>query len=162
MFHYEIGLNRFNRAYLDNLLKDLADDQLDVQPHPELHSARWILSHLAISSDYAFKMLDLPSLCPKAWHKAYGPTSQPGTATDVKLSRAELLAAIDVGYTKLCDSLPNFSDEHLSVPHGLELLAKTLLKTRGDLVCHILTTHFAMHVGQLSVNRRMMGQPPLL
>lgn len=162
MFSYEIGLNKFNRGYLDSLLKDLADDELDTQPHAELHSARWILVHLAISSDYAFKMIELPSLCSKAWHKAYGPASQPGTDGTVKPTRAELLAAINDGYTKLCHALPTVSVEHLSVPHGLALLEGTLLKTRGDLVCHILTTHFAMHLGQLSVNRRMLGRPPLI
>jgi uncharacterized damage-inducible protein DinB len=162
MFNYETGLNKFNRAYLDNVLADLPDDQLDVQPHPELHSARWILCHLAIAADYAFKMLDMPTLCSKAWHKNYGPSSQPGTAADVKPSRTELLAAIDDGYTKLCHALPTVSVEHLSVPHGVPLLEGTLLKTRGDLVCHILTTHFAFHVGQLSVNRRMMGRAPLV
>ena len=100
MFSYEIGLNKFNRGYLDSLLKDLPDDELDLQPHTELHSARWILVHFAISADYAFSMTEMPSLCPKAWHKAYGPSSQPGTDGTVKPTRAELLAAINDGYIR--------------------------------------------------------------
>lgn len=162
MFAYEIGLNKFNRSYLDRLLKDMADDELDVQPHPELHSARWILAHLAIVSDFGAKMIDLPSLCPRAWHEAYGPGSQAGTAATVKPSQAELLAAIDDGYSRICYAIPTVSAEHLNVPHGVALLEGTLLKTRGDLVCNILTTHFAMHLGQLSTNRRLLGRPPLI
>ena len=161
MFTCEIFLNKFNRAYLNNLLKDFPDDQLDFQPHPELHSARWILAHLAIVSDYAAKMMDLPSLCPRTWHVAYGPASKPGTSDRVNPTKPELLAAIDEGYSRVCFSLPTVSAEHLSVPHGVALLDGTLLKTRGDLVCHILTTHFALHLGQLSTNRRMLGRPPL-
>jgi len=162
MFAYEIVLNKFNRAYLNSLLKDLPDEELDVQPHPELHSARWILAHLAIASDYGSKMIDLPSLCPRAWHEAYGPASQAGTAATVKPSRGELLAAIDDGYSRICYALPTVSVEHFSAQHGVALIAGTLLKTRGDLICNILTTHFAMHLGQLSTNRRLMGRPPLI
>ncbi len=45
--------------------------------------------------------------------------------------------------------------------HSVPLLAKTPLKTRGDLAAHILSTHFAFHLGQLSTLRRMLGRPPL-
>ena len=161
MFTHEILLNRFNRSYLDRLMLNLPDDELDIQPHPGLHSPRWILAHLAIVADYGLKMIDLPTLCPKTWHVAYGPSSQAGTESRVKPDRSELRNAIDVGYSQLCDALPTASTEKFNEPHGVELLAGTLIVTRIDLVCHILTTHFATHLGQLSSICRLQGRPAL-
>ncbi len=161
MFTHEILLNRFNRGYLDRLLQNLPDDEMDFQPHPGLHSPRWILAHLAIVADYGAKMLDLPIHCPKTWHAAYGPSSQAGTHARLSPDRAELLAAIDIGYSRLCDVLPTASGENFSQAHGVELLTGTPIVTRIDLVCHILTTHFATHLGQLSSICRLQGRPPL-
>jgi len=36
-----------------------------------------------------------------------------------------------------------------------------VLPTRGDLLAHILTTHEATHLGQLSAWRRQLGFPPV-
>lgn len=161
MFRNEIMLNNFNRSYLQNLLKDLSEESLDVQPAPGLHSTRWILAHLAVVSDYGFMMLDLPKLCPLEWHKAYGPASQPGSCEKVRPSQLELIAAINDGYDKLCHACRTVSVEHLGLPHGVGLLEGTPLQSRGDLICHILSSHFAAHLGQLSTNRRLLGRPPL-
>lgn len=161
MFTRVILLNRFNRGYLDRLMEHLPDEELDLQLHPGLHSPRWILAHLAIVSDYGLKMIDMPTLCPKTWHVAYGPSSQAGTEAGIKPDRAELLQAIEVGYSRLCDALPTASTENFSQPHGVELLAGTPIVSRIDLVCHILTTHFATHLGQLSSICRLQGRPPL-
>jgi len=51
--------------------------------------------------------------------------------------------------------------EEMTLVHEVDLLKATPLKTRGDLVGHILTTHFATHLGQLSSLRRHFGRPPL-
>ena len=161
MFEHSITLNEFNRAYLANLLADVPDDQLDAQPAPGLHSVRWILAHLAIVVDYGFKQLDLPFICPKAWHVAYGPASQSGTDDRVVPSREELLAAINDGYAKLCVALKDATPEKSGDLHEVELLKSTPLKTKGQLVSHILATHFATHLGQLSTLRRLLGYSPL-
>jgi uncharacterized damage-inducible protein DinB len=161
MFETEITLNRFNREYLSRLLSDLTDDQLDWQPHSGLHSVRWILTHLAIAADYGFAQLGLPFECPPAWHAAYGPSSQAGSSPDVRPSRQELETFIGTAYEKLCTAaataLPGVTD----ALHDVGLLKGTPLKTRGDLLAHILTTHFAVHVGQLSTLRRLAGKPML-
>lgn len=161
MFSYEITLNQFNRGYLTQLLADLTDEQLDVQPSPGLHSARWILAHLAICVDYGFKQLDKPFVCPMTWHAAYKPSSQPGTSPDVRPAREELLSVIENGYSQLCEALKTAAPEQLNAPHDVELLKQTPLKTKGQLTVHILTTHFATHLGQLSTLRRMLGFQPL-
>ncbi len=161
MFDHAITLNEFNRAYLTRLLTDFSDEQLDAQPSPDLHSARWILAHLAIAVDYGFKQLDLPFVCPKTWHVAYGPASAAGTNTRVLPTREELLSTINNGYQKLGDALKNADPAPLSELHEVELLKQTPLETKGQLAAHILATHFATHLGQLSTLRRLLGFQPL-
>ena len=161
MFVSEIILNEFNRAYLSRLMSDIPEDELDVQPHPELHSVRWILAHLAIAADYGFRQLDLPFVCPRDWHSGYGPTSQAGTAAGVRPTRDELLAKIDSGYAQLCSAASAAPASQLEEIHEVGLLKGTPLRTKSDLIAHLLATHFAVHLGQLSTLRRLSGRPML-
>ena len=154
-------LNEFNRPYLKSLISDVSEEELDLQPQPELHSIRWILAHLCIAIDYGLKQFDLPFVCSLRWHAAYGPTSAPGTSAKIRPTRDELLQTIDSGYTLLCDAMARATLEEMTLVHEVDLLKATPLKTRGDLVGHILTTHFATHLGQLSSLRRHFGRPPL-
>lgn len=161
MFETEITLSQFNRAYLDRLVSDLKDEELDWQPHSASHSVRWILAHLAIAADYGLKQLDLPFVCSAEWHTAYGPTSQPGTADEIRPSREELLQVIEKSYKTLCDAVGQATAEQLTPPHSVAILKRTPLKSKGDIIAHILATHFATHLGQLSVWRRLSGRPPI-
>ena len=161
MFQQPITLNEFNRGYLNGLLADMPLERLDDQLADGLHSVRWILAHLAIVSDYGLKQLDLPFVCPMTWHVAYGPSSQAGTSDRIKPTYEELMATIEQGYSALCNALRSADEERLAVPHEVELLKSTNLRTKADLVSHILATHFATHLGQLSTLRRLMGLPAL-
>ena len=161
MFATDITLNEFNRAYLSRLMADIREDELDCQPHAELHSVRWILAHLAIAVDYGFAQLGMPFVCPADWHSGYGPTSQAGTAANVKPTQDELLAKIDSGYTQLCSAASAASPSQLEEIHEVGLLKGTPLRTKGDLIAHLLATHFAVHLGQLSTLRRLSGRPML-
>jgi uncharacterized damage-inducible protein DinB len=156
-----VTLNRFNLAYLKRLLADITDDELDAQPHAELHSVRWILAHLAIAVDYGLMQLDQAFVCPLKWHAAYGPKSQPGSAKLVRPGRDELMEAIETGYHTLCEGLAAASPQELSVPHQVDLLKDTPLTSKRDIISHILTTHFSLHLGQMSAVRRMFGRGPL-
>jgi hypothetical protein len=44
----------------------------------------------------------------------------------------------------------------------VELFKDSPVQTQGDILSHLMTTHFATHVGQLSVWRRAHGKPPLV
>ncbi len=161
MFEAEIILNEFNRQYLTRLMAGFEEQDLDVQPHPDLHSMRWILAHLAIVVDYGMKQLELPFVCPLAWHAAYGPASKPGTSAKVRPTAEELLSSIERGYAQLCEALRCARADQLDVRHEVDLLKNTALISKRDLLSHILATHFATHLGQLSTLRRMAGHPPL-
>ncbi len=61
----------------------------------------------------------------------------------------------------MAGAAPNADAAKLAIPHRMELFENTPLQTRGDLVAHLLATHPAFHLGQLSTWRRQMGFAPL-
>jgi len=156
-----VTLNEFNRHYLHRLIDSIPDKELDATFGEGSHSARWILSHLAIAADYGFKQLGMPMQATVLWHKAYGPSSEGNTHATVRPSKTELLQFIDVQYSALCKATLEADDTKLVDPHAIPILAETPLKSKRDLLGHILGSHFATHVGQLSAWRRLIGLPPL-
>jgi hypothetical protein len=142
----EATLNVFLRQYLKMITNDLDERHLDAIVINGFHSPRWILCHLAIAGDMGLRMLGKDRHCPKTWAVAYGP---------------ELLSKISDIYTELASAVQSAPSELLEQPHSLELLKSSALQTNGHLISHLLTTHFAVHLGQLSTIRRQIGLPHL-
>ena len=76
-------------------------------------------------------------------------------------SKQELLGMIQKGQEKISEAVKNASPESMSQPKTIPSLAASTLTTVGDLVALLMTTHFALHVGQLSLMRRQLGKAPL-
>lgn len=157
----ETTLNGFLQQYLSMLTADLQDDQWDLVPIDGLHTVRWVLAHLASTGDYGLRLLGQTTKCPRTWHIAYGPGSSGLTHPEIKPSKAELMNKLSEVYQALAGSHAAASPELLSQPHGLGFLEKTSIQTKGQLISHLLTTHFSIHLGQLSAMRRQMGLPRL-
>ena len=154
----------FNLDMTRRLAAELTEGQLDHSHSPMVNPPRWILGHLAVSLDYALRMLGEQPLCPPAWHEAFGPgkpSSRPHSVEHFRPAKAELIAAIERG-TALCQiAVEHVKPGTLDTPHGVQALQNTPLRTQGDTVAHLLSTHFAFHLGQLSAARRSLGFPPL-
>lgn len=160
MYQPLASVNEFNLSQLHKLMSDWPEDRIDWQPHAGLHSARWILMHLAIAVDYGMMQLGLQGFCPNEWHSFYGPGSHAGSA-ELRPSVHEILEMIEKGYSQLRSHASELSVSPMTDHHQVGLLAGTPLVTKGDLAAHILASHFAFHLGQLSTLRRMLGKPPL-
>jgi hypothetical protein len=77
-------------------------------------------------------------------------------------TKAELLAAIDNGHRRVTAAFPNANWEALEQPHAVELLKSTNLQTNADVLAHLMTTHPAFHIAQLSACRRKKGLGPVV
>lgn len=161
MFDNEIALNQFLLRYTQLSVADLREEQLDSVPITGFHSPRWILTHLAICADMALVMLGQTKQCPSAWHAAYGPKSSGTTHDKIRPATTELLATIDELYPEVCVHASQASPEFLAQPHPLDLLKGTSIQSNAQLLSHLLTTHYAVHLGQLSAVRRQLGLPYL-
>lgn len=159
MLHDIPAVCRFMIDYLERITSDMTPDDLQ-RGNGSANPPGWILGHLAIVADYAGPLVQRPRQCPAAWHKAFGPGSSPNAGLPQQTA-AEWIQTIRQQYEGVLASLPQTEAAVLSEPHGVGLLAGTKIETKGQLLTHLLTTHLATHIGQLSAWRRSQGSPPL-
>jgi hypothetical protein len=142
---------------------DVDDAKLADLPAPGVNHPAWILTHLAICTDYAARLLGETTRCPKEWHQRCGPGSSVSAERDFYASKRELLATLAAGHECVSAAVGRATEEVLLKPHGVELaFVKNTFPTVGDLVGHLMTTHTGFHLGQLSMWRRMMGMQGVL
>jgi hypothetical protein len=162
MFERELTLYQFNLDYTKTLARDLDDGALHERPFAGGNPPVWILGHLAVSTDYAGRMLGLRPACPKEWHRQFGPGSKPDELAQPLPTKADLVTAIETGCRRVMEAAPNASAEFMDQPHSVELLKPTPLKTNGEVMAHLMTTHFSFHIAQLSACRRASGKGPFV
>jgi hypothetical protein len=162
VFERELTLYVFNRNYLRLLAADIDESLMNVAPFAGANPPVWILGHLAISTDYAARILGLHRACPKEWHVLFGPGTNSAALEAPLPSKAELLEAFENGCSRVIEATPNAKSEVLDAPHAIELLRTTVLKTNGDVLAHLMTTHESFHLAQLSACRRKSGKGPVI
>lgn len=153
-------LNRFEVHYLTGLVADVPDDRLAEVATPGGTHPAWLLGHLAIAADYGLPLLGGQYLCPDAWHKTFAPGSQPRADRGLYPGKADLVAANERGYDALRQLAAAATSAQLAADQPVGFLKPWML-TVEDLVAHLLTTHLATHVGQLSAWRRQAGFAPI-
>lgn len=161
MFAQEITLFHFMNGYLQKVLTGFSDEAL-TQPVPgAVNPPAYILGHLAISNDFALSLLKQPTVCPKSWAVAFGPGSSPDKMKIEFPSRIALLEALQTGYERIVAAAPDADPEAMAQPHSVAVFQGTPIQTVGDCVALLMTTHFSLHIGQLSLMRRQRGHAPL-
>jgi hypothetical protein len=161
VFEREIALQTFLLGYLKMLTADVSEEDLDRRPIAGMNPPRWILTHLAICTDYAARALGGEMARPKTWHRAYGPGAPPTAAVDPLPSKSELISAFEAGVHRVNELAAKADRSALAAPHGLAILEGTPIRTKEEFVAHLMTTHAAGHLGHLSCWRRAMGRAPL-
>jgi len=160
MFESDVAVNDWQLRQFDNIINDLTDAALFEPGAGHGHPPVWILGHLSIVGEQGQRMLG-GSISHIEWMRQFGPGSSDKIATDAMLTRDLFRSLIPVTYRKLGAMAKQASPEVTSRPHGIELFAESALKTVGDLVTLLLTSHFGFHLGQLSSCRRAAGHGPL-
>jgi hypothetical protein len=161
MFERELRLNGLMNGYLSRLLQDLDDAQLNVPVANGGNPPAWILAHLAVANDYALRMLGEPRITPSEWHKRFGPGASPKDDQRPLPSKTELVQKLEEGRQNVAATAVKADPARMDERHSIEFFKDTPVETVGDVVAHLLTTHLAGHLGQLSAWRRVQGRPPL-
>ena len=156
----------FNCGYLRKQMQDIPADRIDDVPADGLKAPRWLLGHLAEGHQYLVNYLGLDDSMPEIWVQAFAPgtpSSAPYGLDDASQlpSADELLDYISRTQQPISEAAAKTPLESLSDPHGIELLDGTGFHTQADLVAHLLSSHYAFHLGQLSLWRRAAGIDPL-
>ena len=160
MLESELKVNQFLVGYCRMLVGDIAEERLTEQPLASVNHPAWILGHLAYSADRASTLLGAPKELPATWTGQFGPGSKPSTTRIDYPSKDELLKAVEQGFARLRQVAAEATPEQLTKPSTNPRM-KDALPTIQDGVAFLLTGHLGVHLGQLSMWRRMIGLPPL-
>ena len=165
MFDTHRTLYRMLLGYTERLTADLTDDQLDQRPAGNVTPPVWLLGHMAIAAPYALNLLgrgDRGDYVPPSWAENFGPGTVPLDYADgfEPPAKAELLAAIREGHARVEAALDEADLDSLNLhePNPVEFL-RGPFPTKRDFLAHLLSTHDAIHLGQLSAWRRAAGLP---
>jgi hypothetical protein len=161
MFEQEVVLFRYMHGYLQRLTADFTDADLLVTPQGAVNPPAYVLGHLAISNDYTLQLLSRPTVCPEEWMTDFGPGRHPDQLAGRFPSKADLLQVIREGHERVCAAAPQADPEAMAKPQQFSFFENTPIQTIGDCVALLMTTHFSLHIGQLSLMRRLLGHPPL-
>lgn len=165
-------LLHFNHHMLHRLVDALPESALEGPMVPGANSGRWVLIHLAVSLDLALLTLGRPTLLPRELVAAYAPRSSGEVGADAP-TPAAAIEMIDTAVENIDAALAELAVEtdpeeletiatRLQRPHRAEPLQGTPINTIGDAFAHLVTTHFATHLGQLSLVRRAAGLRPVI
>ena len=160
MFDNELVINEFQLRMLERIANDLPESQLFQPGAGHGHPPVWILGHLAICGELGQKLLGGKITHPR-WLVMFGPGSSDRVAEDASFTRASLVRANTDAYAQFRTMAAQADAQKLQAPHGAEILKGTGIDTVGQLITHLLSSHFAAHLAQLSSCRRAEGHKAL-
>lgn len=158
----EVRLYRLIGGMLRTMVDGIPDDDFRTLPAGGGNSPNWILGHLVVANrmglatltgERSREMID--------YMRKYGPGTTPSEDPGETLDKPDLVAAFDETADQLVAAIESATDAKLAERRDGPLLADELPTVR-DILGHLLTTHLALHVGQLSAWRRGHGYDSVL
>lgn len=160
MFHDVIAINEFQLGQFSRIVSDIPKNQLFKPGAGHGHPPAWVLGHLAITAELGHRLLG-GTITHIPWLKLFGPGSSDQMTDDGSLTKDQLVTAIISGYQQLRELAAHADPEQMAQPHGAEILKGTPIQTKGQLISHLLSSHFGFHASQLSSCRRAEGHQAL-
>ena len=160
MFKTERTLNEFLLKGFEQVMADIPDEQINTRQPGNGHPPLWVLGHLAICAELGFVFCGGQMLHPE-WMPIFGPGSSDDVENANVYGKEQFMDLILSDYPKLGELASAAEKEQFAEPHGVALLNNTPIQTKGELVSHLLSTHFAFHSAQLSCWRRAAGHGPI-
>ena len=160
MFQHVLAINELLLDLFVRVSEDLPEERL-FHPSPgHGHSPAWIMGHLATTGEMGIRLLG-GKIEHVRWLKLFGPGSTDQVPDDGSLSKSDLVNSTVQCYRQLRERTLLADPAGLNAPHSVELLQGTPIRTQGDLLAHLLSSHFAIHLSQLSSCRRSEGHRAL-
>ena len=160
MYDNELAINSLAMDYLRKLVAEIPDERMAEQPFPGMNHPAWTLGHLAVAYDYAGKCMGLPVELLR-WHPKYAPGTTPDPDRSKYPPKAELLGKLEANAARIVAAVRTADPATMTGPQPVEFL-RPQIETVGQLLSHLLTSHIAVHLGQLTVWRRMLGMKGVL
>jgi len=166
MLQHIIHQYDFNLAFAEELVKDLAEEQMTIVPGPGLVShPAFTLGHLVSGSAMMAEDLGGTFDMPEGWKELFlrkgpGDPTMPEDDASKYPSKEELLAELSRQHELVKEWMHKIPDDRLHRP--IKWRFHKFMPTVYDLRVFMCINHEAMHLGQLSAWRRAMNLPSAL
>ena len=151
----------FNLFYARKLVDGIdestrADQFAGLTNHPA-----WILGHLTTTAGLGTSLLGITLDHPEVYKELFMPGKKPVSDPSVYPQLSELIERLAAAHQILAKAVSEADPGVLSRPLPVQGLAKAF-PTIGDGLTFVMTSHEAVHLGQLSAWRRAKGLPSAL
>jgi uncharacterized damage-inducible protein DinB len=150
----------FDRSvtFVQELVADLSDEDLVLQPPGVPNHAAWTLGHIVHSCQAMAGELGVEPWLPHEWELRYGYGSLPSALASEYPTKAALLSALGEASQRLRTALLEMPVTILAESLPDETV-RAMLPTKGHALLQVVAAHTAYHVGQLTAWRRAIGRP---
>ncbi len=152
------ALYHFNMSYLLRLVENISDEQLYEKQLEGLNSAGWILGHLFVEGQDILDFYKIEHTTSPEWNQYFRYGSGKITSLENLPKKEEMIDKIKVRYQLLLEVYLNLSKEQREAKHPSQLLAKTY-QNMDAWFAHHFTNHIAIHCGNITVWKKMIGIP---
>jgi len=148
-------------AFMRDLVADLSDEEMILQPAGVPNHAVWTLGHVIHSCQAIAGELGVRPWLPDDWESHFGYGSSPDKLPAPQHPwKPALLAALADASDRLRAALLAIDESGLAEPLPDEN-AREVLPTVGHALLQVVAAHTAFHAGQLAVWRRAIGRAPV-
>lgn len=152
-----LELANFQLHYLKKIVENIPNEQLYERQLAGFNSAGWVLGHLCVEAEDVFDFLNVnyPKV-PENWHVWFRNTTGKVESLEGLPSKEELLKVLDDRYAQLLTIYKFMTDEERQREHPSELLID-VVSSLDAWFAHHITTHIAIHCGNISVWKKLIG-----
>jgi DinB superfamily len=151
-----IRLAIFMLKQSEPILRGLGDEHRALEPMPGTKTAGWLVGHLTFTGDFARRMCGRTPICNESWTRKFAPGTQPSTDAATYPPMAELISTFGGVYSDLIAAASEAPRHVLTSPNPYSV-ARERFPTVRDFLFHLMTAHFAYHLGQLQCWRAAAG-----
>ena len=147
-------------TYLRELVAEVPDDMFTAQLAGAVNHPAWVMGHLIYSAQAIGGEIGLTQWLPSEWAAQFATGSIPVSDRTMYPSKDSLLGWLTDAEQRIRNRIITIGDDGMLEPLP-DVRHRESFPTIGHAVLHILTTHAALHIGQLTVWRRVLGYGPL-
>ena len=148
---------RWNMETMQKLVSDVDDSQMTAQKVEGINHPAWLLGHVSIYNPVIAALLRGESFG-DPWGEPCGKNSSPVADRSQYPSKDAIIERLVVGYRDAVAAMESADPKAWTAPFEHPTWGKQFA-TVAPAVTFIATTHFALHLGQLSGWRRTMQLP---
>ncbi len=149
-------LYQFQFNYLLQLIENIPNERLYEKQLEGINSAGWVLGHLTVEVEDVFEYFNIEYPLDDHWRSLFRNTTGKIESLDNLPSKEELIEVLKFRYKLLHEFYLSLSEEQLNGPHPSTFLASKL-STLNAYMTHNLATHIAIHCGNLTTWKKVVG-----